>query len=100
MNAPLQSLESSGAAVRIERDDLAVEDDRLLLPARPLRQGGGDLGELRGFFVAKPRPEADRACWRDLGDRPDAVVFRFVDEMRILERRVLERRQHWLEHPQ
>jgi hypothetical protein len=85
-------------ALRIERDDLAVEDERLLPFRGPLRQGGGNFRELLRLLVAEPRPESDGAApGRDLGDRADAVVLGFVNELGIDKRRVGQRREHRLQ---
>ena len=81
-------------------DELSVEDERnISLFAQPLEHAD-DGGELRCLIVPEPRPQTHetRAFVRlDLGDRPDAVVFGFVDERRANERRLRKRRQHGLE---
>ena len=92
MDAALELLKSGRPAVRVERDDLSVEHDRLFLPAPPLGERARNFRKLVRFLVAQARPQADGAAGRDFGDRADAVVFRLVDEPRVLERRVLERR--------
>src|SRR6266850_5587251 len=97
MNAALKALKSRRLTFRIERDDLAVEDERLLQPLRPCANSAGDLGELAGFFVAEARPQVDAGAFRrDLGNRANAVVLRLVYEARIGQRRVDERREHRL----
>src|SRR5262249_3462790 len=84
-----------GLAFGVERDDLAVEDERLLEPLRPGAKRGRNLGKLAGFFVAEARPEVNAgAARRDLSNRPNAVVLRFGDEIGIDERHVGERREH------
>ena len=98
MNPPLQILKADRLALAVERDDLAVQHDGRLQPPGPLPQRLRNLGELAGLVVAEPRPQANGPVRLDLGDRADAVVFGFVDELRILEGRVHERRQHWTEH--
>ena len=98
VDATLQLLKSGRLALRVEGDDLAVEHERFRALARPLSERGGDLGKLARLLVAEPRPQPDDAAWLDLRDRADAVVFRFVDEVRVVERRVGERRQHRLQH--
>src|SRR2546430_2139604 len=114
MYASLQLLESCGLAFGVERDDLAVEDERRRPRARPFRERRRNLRKLIRLLVAEPRPETrDRGGRADRGagllilvvrgvpspyldDRADAVVFRFVDQMRVVERRVGERREHRL----
>ena len=88
------------AARRVGHEiQIAVEDEGRSKPARPLFQGAGDLGKLRGFFVAKAGPETHAPpSGRHFDDRTDAVVLRFVDELRILEGRVGERGEHGLQH--
>src|SRR5262249_51796600 len=93
----LQILEPGRLAVVVERDDLAVEDQRLLAPARPVLQRRRDLGKLTRLLVAEARPQADVIAFRrNFDDRADAVVLRLVDEVGIVERRVDERREHRL----
>ena len=46
VDASLQLLESGRITGGVERDDLAVEHDRRLAPARPPGQGGSDFGKL------------------------------------------------------
>ena len=71
MNPALQLLKTGRLAPGVERDDLAVEDDRLLQPARPLLQRAHDFGELAGFFVPQPRPEPHvRGTGYGTGTRP------------------------------
>ena len=95
MDAALQVLKTDRLSFGVERDDFAVEDERLLQPLRPCAKRGGNFRKLRGFFVAEPRPEPDgSAPRRDFGDGPDAVVLRFVDEVGIDQWRVGERREH------
>src|SRR5436189_1426684 len=97
MDAALQVLKAGGIPLRVERDDLAVENERRLPPALPAPQRIDDFRKLRALLVAETRPEADAAI-RELDDRANAVVFRFVDEIRIVERRRRRRREHRLEH--
>src|SRR6185295_10282851 len=97
VDAALQVLEAGRVAVGVERDDLAVEDERLRAPARPRPQRRGNFGKLARLLVAEPRPQADVAFRSDLDDRADAVVLRFVDETGTVERRVDERREHRLQ---
>ena len=111
VNPALEILKAGRLAFRVERDDLAVEDERLLPVPRPLRERGGDFRKLVRLLVAEPRPQAhasldsrtlprfarDRSRWLDLDDRANAVVFRLVDEVRIGERRIGQRRQHRLQ---
>src|SRR5207245_2755933 len=56
MNPALQLLKTGGLACSVEGDDLAVEDDRLLQPARPFLERGDDFRKLACFLVAQPRP--------------------------------------------
>src|SRR5713226_4926416 len=93
VNPALQLLEAGRRALRIERDDLAVEHDRRLEPRGPFLQGIRDFRKLAGFFIAEARPEPHLLA--DFRDGPDAVVFRLIRELRIVEGRVRERRQHW-----
>jgi hypothetical protein len=93
MNPALQFLETRGHARLVERDDLTIEHERGADLPGPALQRVDDLRKLARFLVAEPRPET-HAMRGDLDDRADAVVFRFVDELRIVERRVGERRQH------
>src|SRR6185436_8797514 len=75
----LEILKTRRRALRVERHDLTVEDDRLFQPLRPRPERLRDFRKLIGFLVAQPRPEMDAAAaWRDLGNRPDAVVLGFV----------------------
>jgi hypothetical protein len=97
VNATLKLLEPGRLALRVEGDDLAVEHERFRAFARPLSQGGGDLWELPRLLIPQPRPQPDDAAWLDLYDRPDAVVFRFVSEVRVVQGGVGEGRQHWLQ---
>src|SRR6185295_18156859 len=87
MDPALQLLESGRLAFAVERDDFAVEDERLLARARPAFERGGDLRELAGFLVAKARPETYRGTGLlmcrgdpspDLYDGANTVVLRFV----------------------
>src|SRR5262249_45188768 len=98
VNPPLKILKAARLALVVERDDLPVEDERLLARARPFLQRLGDLGKLPRLLVAEPRPQAHAAPRRDLGDRTDTVVLGLVDEVRVVERRVVaRRREHRLE---
>jgi len=63
VDATLKLLEAGRLALRVEGDDLAVEDQWFLPLARPLSQGGGDFGELTRFVVAQPRPQPHDAAW-------------------------------------
>jgi len=96
----LQLLESGRPSFLVERDDLAVEHDRLAAAACPRRQRGGNFRELRGLLVAEPRPQDDAAGGPggNLGDRANAVVFRLVHEAGVRERRVRQRGQHRFQH--
>src|SRR5882724_1934071 len=94
MYPPLELLESGRLALRVERNDLAVEDERRFPGMCPLCERCGDLGKLSRFLVAQTRPEVYGSLRRDLDDRADAVVLGLVDEMRIGEWRVDERREH------
>ena len=98
VNAALQLLESGGFSGRVERDDLAVEDQRQVgAPLRPRLQRPHDLRKLPGLLVAETRPQTDHARSLDLDDRSDAVVLRLVNQLRIDERYVGQRRQHGLQ---
>src|SRR5215467_137006 len=95
MDAPLQVLKTGGLTFGVERDDLAVEDERLFEPLRPRAKGSRDLWKLTGLFVAEARPQSDAAApRRDFSNRANAVVLRFVDEFGIDQRHVGERREH------
>jgi hypothetical protein len=99
MNTSLQILKTGRLSVLVQRHDLAIEDDRLVTGTTPSRERLRNLRELIGFVVSKPRPEPHGATTRpDFNDGANAVVFGLVDEVRIGERNVLERGQHWLEH--
>src|SRR5260221_11229833 len=93
MHPPLQLLEARGLAPGVERDDLAVEDEAVLARRAPVLERARDLRELPRLVVAEARPQTGAAV-RDLHDRADAVVLRLVDELRILQGRVDERRGH------
>ncbi len=60
MDPSLQLLKAGRLALRVERDDLAVQDERLLAPRRPFLERRSDLRKLVGLLVAEPRPQADR----------------------------------------
>jgi hypothetical protein len=98
VNSPLQILKADRLALVVERDDLTIDHDGRLQPPGPLPQRLCNLRELAGFFVAEPRPQANGPVRLDLDDGADPVVFRFVDELGILERRVREGREHGTEH--
>ena len=98
VNPPLELLESARLAFAVERHDFAVEYDRLFQLARPLLERRRDFGELMRLLVAEARPERNTALRIDFGDGADAVVFGFVDERRVVERRVHQRREHGLDH--
>jgi hypothetical protein len=94
VNAALELLKSGRLAFRIEGDDLSVQDElaaRLAAP-RPRFEGGGDLRELMRLLVTEARPDPDPSSGVDLDDRPDPVVLRLVDQMRIGQRGVGQRR--------
>jgi hypothetical protein len=97
MNPALEVLKTGGFTFGVERDDLAVEHQRLGARPRPVRECRRDLRKLVGLFVAEPRPESYIAFRQDLGDRADAVVLRFVNQLRVVVRRVDERREHRVE---
>ena len=60
VDAPLQPLESRRPAVLVERDDLAVDEERRLEASAPnALERADDRRELRGLLVAEPRPDAD-----------------------------------------
>ena len=99
VDASLEVLKAGRLAARVEGDDLAVEHQRLLALARPVPQRRGDFWKLACFLVSEPGPEPHDALRLDLRDRPNAVVLRFVDEMRIVQGGVCERRQHGLKDP-
>ena len=83
VDAPLQPLEPGRPAARVERDDLAVEEQRRPQRARQRLERPDDGGELRGLLVAEPGPEPDvgpRLAGRDMDQRPDAVVLRLEDQ--------------------
>ena len=84
VNAMLQPLKSRRPHLLIERDDLAVEDDRRLDLLQPRADRVDDVGKLRGLLVAVARPEAHgrrlgRAPGQDFDDGADAVDLRLVD---------------------
>src|SRR6266568_3190404 len=87
VNASLQPLKTGRASLRVERDDLAVEDQGRLQP-RPRRfERTDDRRKLRRFLVAVARPDpGPRAGLRsltgghDLDKRANAVVLRLVEE--------------------
>src|SRR5262249_8840854 len=93
VNAPLQMLEAGWFTVVIERDNLAVEDQPIGKAPRPGSQRFDDLRELRRLLVAEtgPQPDTRRS---DFSNCPDAVVFWFVNEIRVGQRRIDERRKH------
>ena len=62
VDAMLQLLKSGGAPFLIERDDLAVENDRRLDFLQPGCDRFDNVRELVGLFVAVARPETNR--WR------------------------------------
>ena len=96
MDSSLQLLKAGRLSLGVERDDLAVEDERRSQRPPPLFQRRDDLRKLLRLLVAEPRPQTHRAA--NLRDRANAVVLGFVDELRIVERRVGERREHGREH--
>ena len=91
MDASLQLLEAGRLALRVERDDLAVEDERLPCACAPTCSSAAAIsGNCRVFSL----PSRDHRRTRPFGaisdDRADAVVLRFVDELR--DRRAARRR--------
>ncbi len=79
----------------VERDDLPVEDDGFGEPLRPFFERARDFRELSGLVVAEARPERDLFASRgNLDNGAYAVVFRFVNEAGIVQRRADERREH------
>ena len=60
VDASLQPLEAGRPALVVERDDLAVDEQRRPQRARQRLERPDDGGELRGLLVAEARPEADR----------------------------------------
>ena len=65
VDTALQPLETGRAPAIVERDDLAVENDGSIEPARDLFEGCDDRGKLRGLVVPVARPHADaRAAGR------------------------------------
>src|SRR5262249_9619181 len=98
MDASLQPLEAGGLALLVERDDFAVEDEPLPAPARPARERRRDFLKLPRLLVAEARPETDLAASRRyLRDGADAVVLRLRGEVRVVERRVGQRREQRLQ---
>ncbi len=57
VNAALKLLKSCRLAVHVERDDLAIQDDRRSSLRCPSSERSGDLGKLIGLVVAETRPE-------------------------------------------
>src|SRR5216117_3783275 len=99
MYPALEVLKSDRLAARPESDDLPVDDDRLRPAAGPLCERRRYLWKLRRLVVAEPRPQAHGfALSADLGDGADAVVLGFVDERRIIEWCVGQRREHRPQH--
>ena len=97
VDASLQPLEACRPALGIERDDFAVDEQRRPKRARQRLERPDHGGELRGLFVAEPRPEADvgpRLAGRDVDQRADAVVLRFEEQGLAGQRRLRQRRQH------
>ncbi len=58
VNPALEPLESHGLTLRIERDDLAVDDERLASGGAERGERRHDGRELRRFVVAESRPHA------------------------------------------
>src|SRR5689334_6096374 len=97
MNPSLQPLKARRLTVLVQRDDLAVEQDRGLQLAREDAQRANDLGKLGGLVVAEPGGEAHatRAAARlHPGERSDAIVLRLVGETWVDQRRLVQRGQH------
>src|SRR4029450_7576776 len=92
VDAALELLKSAWVALAVQRDDFTVDDERHFQALRPLLKGCDDLWKLRGLFISETRPEAPRASRFDLGDRSNAVVLGFVDQLRIVERGIDQRR--------
>ena len=87
----LQQLEARDS-VPIERDELAIEDSVDFEALESTR----DLD----VTVADDLPVAaveGNASIFDNGHHPEAVVLVFKDPVTVVERRVGERRQHWLQ---
>ncbi len=99
--AVLQPLKARGFPFLVERDDLAVEHDRAAQFFREACQSGDEVGKLRGFLVAEPRPDPHRraAARINFDERADAVVLGFVDQSSGLERRFFEGGQHRAHRP-
>ena len=106
VNPALQPLESDGIALRVERNNLAVDDEWLRRTERGER--GHDGRELRGLVVAEARPHT-HVCRRTrrssltklalarglyFNQCANAVVLRFEDESGSGERRIGKRREH------
>ena len=88
VHAALQLLEAARLAAGVERDDLAVEEDRGLQPECELAQALDHFRELRRLVVAVPRPQPDaRLAGGRLqqDERPDPVEFGLVDQGRVLQ---------------
>src|SRR5438105_15263397 len=96
MDPALQILKSGRFAFAIKRDDFSVKNERRGALARPFFERRDDLRKLIRLFIAEPRPEprAPARASGNLDDGSDAVVLWFVDQLRVVERRVGERRQH------
>ena len=76
MNASLELLKPGRLALRVERNDLAVQDDRCLLAAAPALECRGDFRELIGLLVAEtgPEPHAPRARERSEAPGTSAIA--------------------------
>ena len=97
VHAPLEQLKPGRLSALVERDDLAVEDERSLeLPSRGFDRPR-DRGKLRRLLVAVARPDVHGRSLRrrrDVDERTDAVVFRLVDQALLLQGGLGQRGQH------
>ena len=96
VNPALKPLESHGTALRVERDDLAVDDER-----RRVAPNDASAETMDGNceVLSLPRRDQTRTVARgragfDFDQRANAVVLRFEDERRSGERRIGERGEH------
>ncbi len=96
VNAALDVLEAQRRRRPVGRDDLSIEQDRRLEPARDLQQDPGDLRKLRRLVVAVARVERHpRVPPRlDVGQCPQPVVLGLVDQPPLNDGRRGHRRQH------
>jgi len=93
VNAPLQALKPGRMAVLVERDDLAVDEQRSVERIRQGRQGFDNRRKLAGLVVAEPRPHLDTP-WFHVNQAPDAVIFGLVYETRLGQGRIGQSGQH------